>query len=175
MQDQIATFTVFQNCRYIGSGCAGSSYEISRRALDRGGARVLIFDDRTGHTVEPQILLSLDPAQRGPGRPKLGVVAREVTLLPRHWDWLSAQPGGASVTLRKLVDEARKASAETDKIRNAREAAYRFLAAIAADLTHYEEALRALFAGDREGFESNTAKWPKKLRSYALNLAADGI
>ena len=22
----------------------------------------------------------------------------------RHWDWLSAQPGGASVALRKLVD-----------------------------------------------------------------------
>ncbi len=75
------------------------------------------------------------PAEpRGRGRPKLGVVAREVTLLPRHWDWLNAQPGGASVALRKLVEQARRANGDADRARAAREAAYHFMSAMAGDL-----------------------------------------
>jgi hypothetical protein len=100
-------------------------------------------------------------------------VAREVTLLPRHWEWLAAQPGGASVALRKLVEEARRAGAGRDRVRESREAAYRFISATAGDLPGFEEAARALFAGDVQRFTERTDAWPSDLAEYALALAAD--
>jgi hypothetical protein len=109
---------------------------------------------------------------RGPGRPKLGVVAREVTLLPRHWEWLGAQPGGASVALRRLVEDARRGSADADRVRRAREAAYRFMSAMAGNEPGFEEATRALFAGDAERYEATTAAWPADVRAHARRLAA---
>jgi uncharacterized protein len=110
--------------------------------------------------------------RRGPGRPKLGVVAREITLLPRHWDWLATQPGGASVVIRKLIDEARKARATTDQIRKAREVTYRFATAMAGNMPHFEEAMRALFAGNAERFEATTQGWPGAIRDHTRRLAA---
>jgi uncharacterized protein len=110
-------------------------------------------------------------AARGPGRPKLGVVAREVTLLPRHWEWLAKQPGGASVALRRLVEEARKSSVETDRRRSAQESAYRFMSAIAGDRSGFEEATRALFAGDSSRFVEITNEWPTDIRAHARRLA----
>jgi hypothetical protein len=107
---------------------------------------------------------------RGRGRPKLGVVPREVTLLPRHWDWLAAQPGNVSQTLRRLVDEARRADRGQAE-RRARERSYRFLAAQAGNLPGYEEAIRALFAGDGEDFTRCMADWPAGVRDFALRLA----
>lgn len=104
--------------------------------------------------------------------PGAGVVGREVTLLPRHWEWLGSQPGGASVTLRKLVERARKENAGADRVRRAREVAYRFLPAMAGDRPGFEEATRALFAGDEEKFEAETAGWPADVRGYARALAA---
>jgi hypothetical protein len=112
---------------------------------------------------------------RGPGRPKLGVVAREVTLLPRHWEWLNAQPGGASVALRKLVEEARRQNGEKDRVRRARETAYRFMAAMAGNYESFEEAARALFAGDRPRFATMIAAWPQDIRDHATKLAAEGL
>ena len=108
---------------------------------------------------------------RGRGRPKLGVTAREVTLLPRHWDWLAAQPGGTSAALRRLVDQARReTAAQTD--RKARQAsAYAFMSAMAGDLAGYEEAIRALFADDREQVCRHSAAWPADVRDHALKLA----
>jgi hypothetical protein len=100
------------------------------------------------------------------------VVAREVTLLPRHWDWLAAQPGGASVALRKLVDAARHAGEKTGRVREAREAAYRFMSAMAGNRPGFEEATRALFAGNAEGFVSHMQDWPTDVREYAEKLAA---
>ncbi|WP_031499672.1 DUF2239 family protein [Bryobacter aggregatus] len=173
-EEPIHSYTVFQDLRQIASGNADAALQAAHRAMERGEPKVLIFNDQTGETVEAALLLAPGAAQRGPGRPKLGVVAREVTLLPRHWEWLNAQPGGASVALRKLVEDARKVNAEKDRARLAREAAYRFLNSIAANLSGYEEALRALFAGNQEAFELKTAKWPKNLRAYALKLSADG-
>lgn len=105
------------------------------------------------------------------GRPKLGVVAREVTLLPRQWEWLATQPGGASATLRRLVDDARKAIHPRQRRRAAQEAAYRFMQAIAGDLPGYEEATRALFADDRLAFEERIGPWPEDIRIYAVRLA----
>jgi hypothetical protein len=112
---------------------------------------------------------------RGPGRPKLGVVAREVTLLPRHWDWLSEQPGGASVALRKLVERAQRASAESDRRRKATESAYRFMHALAGNEPGFEEASRALFAGKLERLKDEVAKWPRDVRTHLLVLAGRAI
>jgi len=108
---------------------------------------------------------------RGRGRPKLGVVPKEVTLLPRHWDWLATQPGGASVTLRRLVEDARRHGAAKDRARMAQERAYYFMLAIAGDLPGYEEATRALFAGDHARLAQQIAAWPDDVRAHALRLA----
>ncbi len=109
---------------------------------------------------------------RGPGRPKLGVVGREVTLLPRHWDWLAAQPGGASVALRKLTDDARRNGSARQQARDAQEAAYHFMSALCGNLPGFEEATRALFAQDRARFTDLTVDWPKDFRDYTMRLAS---
>ncbi len=120
----------------------------------------------------PRRLTAARPATHRAGADvRLGVVAREVTLLPRHWDWLAAQPGGASVALRKLVDEARREHGERDRRRLANERAYHFMSALAGDLPGFEEASRALFAGDMPGFRDRIEAWPRDLREHLLRLA----
>lgn len=116
---------------------------------------------------------ALAPAEkRGPGRPKLGVTAKEVTLLPRHWDWLAAQPGGASVALRKLIEAQMKAGEGPERARRAKERAYRFMTAMAGDLPGYEEATRMLFAGDWTAFDAAVEGWPEGVRETAREMAA---
>jgi hypothetical protein len=110
-------------------------------------------------------------APRGPGRPKLGVVAREVTLLPRHWEWLATQPGGASITLRRLVEHAKRASTGKDRVRRSQSAAYRFMSAMAGDEPGFEEATRALFAGNLDRFNTLVEGWPRDVRDHARRLA----
>jgi len=107
----------------------------------------------------------------GRGRPKLGVIAREVTLLPRHWEWLSAQPGGASVALRKLVEQAKRVSSSADRLRQSQNATYQFMAAMAGDLDGFEEASRSLFAADRQHFEARITKWPDDIREHLHRLS----
>ena len=108
---------------------------------------------------------------RTAGRPRLGVVAREITLLPRHWEWLATQPGGASVALRKLVEHAQRGNKAVDEQRRARETAYRFMSALAGDEAGFEEASRALFAGQRTAFLTQVATWPADVREHVLRLA----
>jgi hypothetical protein len=103
-----------------------------------------------------------------PGRPRLGVVGREVSLLPRHWEWLEQQPSGISAALRRLVDEARKREPGKQKARALREAASRFMTAMAGDLPGFEEASRALFAGEERRFERLVRGWPADVRKHAL-------
>ena len=112
------------------------------------------------------------PTPRGRGRPKLGVVAREVTLLPRHWDWLATQPGGASAAVRRLVDDARQSRATKDRLRQAKESAYRFMSAMAGNEEGFEEATRALFADNEARFAEMTQNWPHDVRDHARMLAA---
>lgn len=145
---------------------------------------VLVFSDETGRVVDLDLrgtqgdvasrYAAADEGQqvvpKGRGRPKLGVVPREITLLPRHWDWLSNQQGGASQTLRRLVDEARKADGGRTRFKAAQERVYRFITAMAGDLPDYEEAVRALFAADVAAFERHMAPWPDDVRQYALRL-----
>ena len=149
-------------------------------------SQILLFDLETSRPVEIDFrgsvadvttrlknALSPEPAPRGPGRPKLGVVAREVTLLPRHWEWLAAQPGGASVTLRKLIEDARRKTAAKDDARERQESVHRFLSAIAGDKPHYEDALRALYANDGARFHTLIADWPTDVRRHVERLASD--
>ncbi len=156
----------------------GTLNEVARAAKrvldDSSDATVLIFDAATSEPVEVDFRGSVDdvlarlgvaqpepaPTPRSPGRPKLGVVAREVTLLPRHWEWLATQPGGASVTLRKLVESARKANGAGDRRRAAQDATYRFAIVLAGNQPGFEEASRALYAGDCDRFEELTEPWP---------------
>ena len=117
------------------------------------------------------IAAGADEPRRGRGRPKLGVIAREVTLLPRHWSWLATQPGGASVALRKLVEEASRDRQGLDRRRRAKEATYRFLSAMAGDRPHFEEAARALFAGAKQKFIDLTQAWPRDIADHARALS----
>jgi hypothetical protein len=116
-------------------------------------------------------LVAGETIPRGRGRPRLGVVAREITLLPRHWAWLASQPGGASVSLRRLVDEARHTHAAQDRATAARNAAYTFMSAMAGDLLHFEEAIRALYRHDEARLRTIIATWPPDIRDYASRLA----
>ena len=182
--------TAFKGPRCIAAGELADVALKAKTAVDKG-EQVLIFDDTTSESIEVDFrgsaedvlrrLAQTDGNQvvtdgpRGPGRPKLGVVAREITLLPRHWDWLNAQPGGASVALRKLVEEARRANGGKDRVRQSQEAAYRFMSIMAGNRPGFEEATRALFAGHRDRFDQLIAPWPKDVRHHARKLAADAL
>jgi hypothetical protein len=175
----------FDGARLIASGPLTEVAVAVKAALAAGAAGpALTFDDATGAVVDldlrgadAEVVARLGakeddaPAPRGRGRPKLGVVAREVTLLPRHWDWLAAQAGGASVALRRLVDAARRADDGATEAAQAKAAAYRFMQALAGDFSGFEEAVRALFAGDREAFAARIAAWPPDVQAYAKRLA----
>jgi hypothetical protein len=135
----------------------------------RGSHREVVARLPQPSTPEPATEASTEP--RGRGRPKLGVVAREVTLLPRHWEWLGTQPGGASVALRTLVEEARRVHGDRDRLRAARDAAYHFMSTMAGDRPGFEEASRALFADDRRRFAGLIAPWPEDIRDHVIKLA----
>jgi uncharacterized protein len=191
-----AQYTAFEGRRRI---AAGDITQVALRVKEhfKGDTvtGVLIFEDAGSHLVDidfrgtaDDVVKRIAPivgkqeaasvptepepdAPRGPGRPKLGVVAREVTLLPRHWDWLNTQTGGASVALRKLVEEARRASIGRDRIRLAQEASYRFMSSTLGNEANFEEAARALFAGNRTRFNELVEPWPADLRDYLKRLA----
>lgn len=157
-------------------------------ALGKTSGPLLVFDETTGEPIELSACAPLaDGGVRGsagvpshdttirPGRPKLGVVAREVTLLPQDWAWLAAQPGGASVTLRKLVLRARRFNESADRQRQSQVSCYRFITAVAGNLPGYEEANRALFAHQAERFQAHTLGWPDDVRAFAWKLAREAF
>lgn len=196
------TYTGFDGHRRVTTGALADVALAIKHAAEAGQpGPLLIFDDASGRSIDVNLQGSnaavrarlanvesaasdandADPAAdappepespRGRGRPKLGVVPREVTLLPRHWDWLATQPGGASVALRKLVEQARRSHDADDRRRRAHERAYHFMSALAGDLPGYEEATRALFADDQARLRVLIAYWPEDVREHALMLAA---
>lgn len=193
-----SSWIAFAHTKRIASGAPREVItEVKAFLKSHSNSSVLVFDMKTSSLVEldlrgslPSILKRLPAPQkpesvpaitaqpasgRMPGRPKLGVIAREVTLLPRHWEWLATQPGGASVALRKLVEQARRDSKDADRIRQAQESAYRFMSAMAGNELGYEEAVRALFAGDIDRLRMLTRKWPGDVRGQALTLAEAAI
>ena len=229
--------TAFSGQDFLASGrLSDVALAVKAETQARPDAAVLVFDNATGKVVdldlcgsEADVVRRLeqqgmssphagDAPKPGRGRPRLGVVAREVTLLPRHWDWLAAQPGGASQALRRLVDRARapppapppppaggapppsggggvggaarpggappagRRGAHRPRPpagggaarRAATDAAYRFMAAMAGDLPGFEEASRALFAGDEARLTAETAGWPADIRDHALRMSRLG-
>lgn len=191
------SWIAFSKNKCIASGTPREvATEVKRFIDSRAKDTVTILDARTSETVEVDFRGSVSavlkripsapiqshevyvepPApERTVGRPRLGVTAREVTLLPRHWEWLGSQPGGASTVLRKLVEQALRSSKESDRLRQAQEAAYRFMYVMAGDSPGFEEATRALFAGDIERLQQFVAPWPRDVRKQALLLASNAI
>jgi uncharacterized protein len=185
-------FTAFLGPNLLAAGpLAEVAIAVMQASRRPGAPSIIIFSDASGQPIDldlrgterdviarlPQPVTPPDAEEtaatepRGRGRPKLGVVAREVTLLPRHWEWLGAQPGGASVALRKLVEEARRTNGDADRARGARDAAYRFMSVMAGNLANFEEASRALFADDRRRFVGLVAGWPDDIRDHVVKLA----
>lgn len=185
--DEELSYTAFAGDRIVASGPLASMLPLVKEWFDRdGGVLLLIFEDQTGRQVDfnltgtPEDVLAraLPPPSRpkaGPGRPRLGVVSREVSLLPRHWEWLEEQPNGASAALRRLVDEGRKREPEKQLARRAAEATGRFLTAMAGNLPGYEEVSRALYGGNREQFEEMIRDWPADIRAHAWRMARDAF
>lgn len=176
MEDAL-TYTAFENTTLLASGARETVVAALKFRFDQDpGAPVLTFEDQTGKQVDFDLRGTRDdvlaryrrePARVGPGRPRLGVVAREVSLLPRHWEWLEQQPSGASAAIRRLVDEARKKDPGEQQARASIEAAARFLTAIAGNFLGYEEATRALYARDRQRFDELTEEWPIDIKKHA--------
>jgi hypothetical protein len=179
-------FIAFAGNQRIASGNIGEVASKVKKMLDKGkDSAILIFDSNSSEVIEidfrgtvadVQKRLAKKPdvpvpqANRGPGRPKLGVIGREVTLLPRHWEWLDEQPGGASVVLRRLVESAKRDNRENDRARRAQEAAHRFMTTMAGNLPSFEEASRAFYAGDQDRFNAFIKLWPRDIREHVKKL-----
>lgn len=174
------TFIAFADSRRIAAGHLDDVLPVLKRRFDADRSElVLVFEGETGRQVDFDLRGTLDEVleregrrlRRGPGRPRLGVTSREVTLLPRHWEWLEEQPSGASGTLRRLVEGAMKLDPGKERGRRLRDALGRFLQAMAGDRPGYEEATRALYRGDTARFEALAGRWPKDVREHAIGVA----
>ena len=158
------------------------------------GSPVLLFDLGSGRLLDLDLRGALEevlarlprsapspdepgtPAvRRARGRPKLGVVSKEVTLLPRHWAWLGAQRGSASAVLRRLVDDARRAGERREAVRRAQDAAYRFMTSMVGDAPGYEAAIRALYRSERGAFVTAVDAWPPDIRAQCMSMAAEAF
>lgn len=197
MENELRTYSAFANLvRLVHAGAdLHEAFDRSRAAYaDASVNLVVLFDDATGeHTTvdreeiaeaphpwlaeklaeTPGAGTEAESAKRaGPGRPKLGVVSREISLLPRHWAWLNEQPSGASAALRRLVDEARKTHAHRDRARRTQNAAYKFLSVACGDLPDFEETARDLYEGRFDDASARVAAWPSDLAAHARRLLA---
>lgn len=182
---------VFQGQNRIAQGAAEEvRSQLVLQAIQEGALPYQVFRARDGQQVDidlqgtptPQASaiprkLSAAPAsaQKPRGRPKLGVVGREVTLLPRHWEWLDRQRGGASAALRRIIDADRRQHADEDRVRQAQDATHRFMFSMAGNLAGFEEAMRALYAGDKSGFAHHIRNWPADIRGSTVDFARDAF
>lgn len=188
-----STYTAFEGSKLLTRGPLDKVILKTKHRLEKEPeASILIFSDSTGRTIDfnfhgtevdvlkrLEIYVSGDASGEdstklasGPGRPKLGVVSREVSLLPRHWEWLANQTGGASATLRKLIEFEQKKSGGGLTLKQAQERVYKFMSVLAGDLEGYEEALRALYRKDGDSFQTHIKKWPRDVKAHTLTLAA---
>lgn len=175
--ENMPAYVAFLGSRQVAAGTLREVLPILKQRFDRDRSdMVLVFQVDTGRQLDFDLRGTLDDVlaraipepSKGPGRPRLGVVSREVSLLPQHWEWLEAQPAGASAALRRLVEGAIKQQPGKERARRLREAVSRFLTSIAGDRPNYEEACRALFAGDSARFATLIDRWPKDIRDLAL-------
>jgi len=189
------TYTAFAGERQIVSADIKTTLLRVKRQFDKDkNTPILIFEDSSGKQIDFDLLGTAEqvierlarhpafaradgenPLRNGPGRPKLGIVSREVSLLPRHWDWLEKQPSGISGTLRRLVEEAKRLDPDKERARMVREAADKFMWAMAGNFPGFEEATRALYASDGKRFETLILDWPKDIRRYLRRLIKDSV
>lgn len=186
--NETITYTAFESGIVISSGSLSEVVtEIKKKLGKSNHASVLIFNDLTGRTMDFNFQGSEKDVQKrlqvytqipdsktdnsGPGRPKLGVISREVSLLPRHWEWLASQTGGASATLRRLIEEAKKTSVQTMTIKQAQERTYHFMSVVAGDYKGYEEVLRALYKKDKAKFFAEMSDWPEDIVYYIRKIS----
>lgn len=166
----MTSFTAFSKDNWLATGSRSEIIDTLRALPEiKRSSDILVFDDETGNQVDFDLRVNSEteaPTKRG--RPKLGVISKEITLLPRHWDWLGKQSGGASATLRRLVDQARKTGADK---RTGQDAAYHFLTVIAGDWPQFEEVIRALYADDKGRFELLSKQWSASVRDHAIGMA----
>jgi hypothetical protein len=183
------TYTAFDKFNQIAAGSLDEvALQIKHYNKTHSEAQVLLFSDLNGRQIDLDLSGSdralLDrlriytsapvPSQNTVGRPRLGVVAREVSLLPAHWEWLMNQDGGASATIRRLIDEKIKSSTrDNEKIKLAQEATYKFLSSLAGDLPLFEEATRYLYRKDKKNFENSMQGWPRDVVRHAQKLSQD--
>lgn len=181
------TYTAFMGTDFFGQGSLSEIIlKIKKYIGTAENTNILIFSDLTGKAIDFNFQGSLLDVQKrldvfvsenstqqitGPGRPKLGVISREISLLPAHWEWLATQPGGSSAVIRKLIDEARKKSEGSLSIKQIQERVHRFTTAMAGDLQGYEEALRALYRKDEDQFLIQMGSWPSDIRDHVINLS----
>lgn len=171
-------FTAFTGFNVVATGSREVMLRATKAHLDGGGDGVLIFEDQTGRqvdfdfrgSVDEVVARCIDATKPGPGRPRLGVVSREISLMPRQWDWLEAQPNGISAAIRRLVDDARRNETGIQRGRHVRDAAGKFMWAIAGNLPNFEEASRALYARDDDHLRTLLAGWPEDIRAYVFRL-----
>ncbi|MEO5668766.1 MAG: DUF2239 family protein [Bdellovibrionota bacterium] len=182
------TYTAFDGTTFVAKGPLESVVaKIKKISAKTAPTALLIFSDTTGVTIDldlsgspkeiaarMRIYLPREESEssKGPGRPRLGVIAREISLLPQHWEWLATQSGGASASLRRLVEDAKKSSLTKNLTKQAQERTYKFISVLAGDLPRYEEALRALYRKNEDGFREEISAWPKDIRRHAQELAA---
>jgi hypothetical protein len=183
--DNQQTYSAFVGETRIASGSLVEMLPVVKTEFDRDqGTLFLIFEEQSGRQVDfdlrgtlGEVLLRVDPEtpKPGPGRPKMGVVSREVSLLPRHWVWLEQQPNGASAALRRLVDAARNREGDAEKSHQAREGLGRFMSAMAGNLPGYEAACRSLYAGDRSGFDDLVRDWPRDIHAFIQSRSGEAF
>ena len=182
----VIRYTAFEGTSLLERGALEEVVlSIKKHLGSSGNSGVLIFSDMTGKTMDfnfhgskEDVLKRLEkyaPAEEikestGPGRPKLGVVSREISLLPRHWEWLATQPGGASATIRLLVEEARKKASNITSVKQMQERAYQVMSVLAGDFQGYEEALRSLYKKDQKGLLSQIQHWPSDVKKYVIEI-----
>lgn len=182
------TYTAFAGHKLLAHGdLIKVALRVKRKLKEEPHASVLMFSDLTGkqmdfdlHGTEKEVqdrlqkFVAEEPGHviQGRGRPKLGVIAREVSLLPRHWEWLAAQSGGASAAIRRLIEDARRKTSGRETIKQAQERTYKFMTAMGGDLPGYEEALRALYAKDERKFQRQLDEWPAQVKEHAVKLSA---
>ncbi len=185
--DEQNTYTAFEGHKLLFRGKLHDVVlKIKKKLGKSDNSSVWIFNDLTGKIMdfnfqgsEKDVLKRLEifssedakKASTGPGRPKLGVISREISLLPRHWEWLAGQPSGASATLRRLIEDAKKKSQGSHNIKQLQERSYKVMSVLAGDLGGYEEALRALYKRDEKKFYQQMKDWPQDVKDHLNELS----
>jgi len=177
--DQTTNMTVFMGQQVLVNGSTEDVLKVLKSRYElQDYSPVLVFEDATGNqmdfdlrgSMEEVLLRAGQSSSRSRGRPSLGVASREISLFPRHWEWLESQPRGVSATLRLLVEQERKRNPGAQERRRLQDAANRFLTAMAGNLPNYEEVTRALYADDHERLKILMADWPAGIRNFVHRL-----